>query len=419
MKILIIGQGGREHALAWQIKKSPLVSSLYIAPGNAGTAEVGINVPLEQNDYEGLLAWAKEKQIDLTIVGPEQPLVDGLVDMFNQEKLLIFGPGKMGARLEGSKAFAKELLLENNVPTASFITTDNLTDVKDYLANHQGPYVLKVDGLAAGKGVLILKEASEAYQEASRILKDKVFGEAGQKIILEEYLEGPEASILTLVNGLEYMLLEPSRDYQKIGEGDTGLNTGGMGALSPVLDITEEVKEGITKTIIEPVLRGLDKKGISFRGVLYAGLIFTSAGPKVLEFNVRFGDPETQVLLPRLESDLLPYLLGLAKGELIKEPLRWSKETCLGVVLASQGYPKEYKKGYPITGLADLDPQVLAFHSGSKLVGDEVLTNGGRVLCLVGKGEDLAQTRALVYKEIKKIKFKDMYYRRDLGGEKK
>ncbi len=415
MKVLIVGQGGREHALAWKIKQSPLVRKIYISPGNAGTGLLGENIKFTDQGYQDLLNWVIRKGIDLTVIGPEQPLVEGLVDMFTAKGLLAFGPAKAAAALEGSKIFAKELMVEAGVPTAAFLATDDINAVKDYLGCRPGPYVIKADGLAAGKGVIICPTAGEALKAAGGLLQEGQLGKAGKRIVLEEYLIGNEVSILALVDGKRHILLTPSRDHKKVGEGDTGPNTGGMGAYSPLPDVGAEILAQIDGSIVEPVLETLQKRGIEYRGVLYVGLILTKEGPKVLEFNVRFGDPETQVVLPRLKSDLVPYLLGAARGNLPVEPLQWSTDTCLGVVLASGGYPGAYKGGYPIKGLDELSSAVHVFHAGTKKEDGQFMTSGGRVLCLVGMGKDQAEAADTVYGEIKKIEFKDNYYRRDIG----
>lgn len=415
MKVLVVGQGGREHALAWKIKQSPLVTKIYVSPGNAGTSLLGENIKFVDNYYQELLNWAIQKEIDLTVIGPEQPLVEGLVDMFLAEGLLVFGPTGAAAALEGSKIFAKELMMEANVPTAAFLATDDINEVKKYLGSSGGPYVIKADGLAAGKGVIICQTSAEALKVATGLLQKGQLGQAGKRIVLEEYLVGNEVSILVLVDGKNHILLTPSRDHKKVGEGDTGPNTGGMGAYSPVPDVGEDILAQIDETIVGPVLKMLHKRGIEYRGILYVGLILTKEGPRVLEFNVRFGDPETQVVLPRLKSDLVPYLLGAARGRLPAEPLQWLSDTCLGVVLASGGYPGEYQRGYPISGLDDLSPAVNVFQAGTQRKDNLIVTSGGRVLCLVGMGKDREEAGKLVYREIKKIKFKDCFYRRDIG----
>ncbi len=415
MRVLIVGGGGREHALAWKISQSSHLDKLFIAPGNPGTAQLGKNIGLSESDFAGLASFAREEKIDLVVVGGESPLVGGIADLLQKDGILVFGPTKEGAQLEGSKVFAKKVMDKVGIPTASFKVVESHEDVDAALEQFSAPYVLKAEGLAGGKGVLICQDAHEARENASKLLSGELFGKAGARIVIEEFLEGKELSMLAISDGERWVLMEPSRDHKKVGDDDTGPNTGGMGAYSPVPEVTEELQDEIEKQVIAPVIQYMAESGIPYQGVLYAGLMLTSQGPKVLEFNVRFGDPEIQALLPRLETDLLPYLLGAAEGKLPREPLKWYSQACLCVVVASGGYPGQYNTGYPVFGLEKVDPRIVVFQANTRQENDEILTDGGRVLGVTGLGEDINNARNLVYGEIEKIHFTGMHYRTDLG----
>ncbi len=415
MRVLLIGSGAREHALAWKIGQSPHLEKLYCWPGNPGTAELGENIEGDFKNPDKLGYWAREQKIDLTIFGPEAPLVDGLADSFSRRGLFALGPGREGARLEGSKSWAKKVMDEAGVPTAGYDVAVTMEQVEKSLAKYPEPYVLKVDGLAAGKGVLICEDHSKALEEARSVLEENRFGSAGQKLVIEEFLQGKEASLLAICAGGEYLLFAPSRDHKRLKTGDQGPNTGGMGAYSPIEEISAAEQDELGRQIFRPILDILQKKGIDYRGILYAGLMLTPQGPKVLEFNVRFGDPETQAILPRMENDLLPYLFSAARGELFPEPIKWKEEACLCVNLVSGGYPGSYKKGYPISGLEKLNPETIVFQGGTSTKDNQLVTAGGRVLGVTVLGKDLSQAREKAYLEVEKVNFKDKYYRTDLG----
>ncbi len=415
MRILLVGSGAREHALAWKIVQSPELEKLYCWPGNPGTAEIGENIEGDFKNPDKLASWAREQNIDLTIVGPEAPLVDGLADSFSRRGLIALGPGREGARLEGSKSWAKKVMDEAGVPTAGYDVAETMEQVEKTLAQYSGPYVLKADGLAGGKGVLICEDRKTALEEARTVLEEDRFGSAGRKLVIEEFLQGKEASLLALCAGGEYLLFAPSRDHKRLKTGDEGPNTGGMGAYSPVAEIPAAEQEELGRQIFRPILDCLQKKGIDYRGILYAGLMLTPRGPKVLEFNVRFGDPETQAILPRMENDLLPYLFSAARGKILPDPIRWKEEACLCVNLVSGGYPGSYQKGYPISGLEKLNPETIVFQGGTSIKNNQLVTAGGRVLGVTTLGKDLSETREKAYLEVEKINFKDKYYRTDLG----
>lgn len=415
MKVLLIGSGAREHALAWKIARSPDLKKLFCWPGNPGTAGIAENIKGDYGDPDKLAYWAREEGIDLTVFGPEAPLVEGLADSFARRGLRALGPGREGARLEGSKSWAKKVMFEAGVPTARYRVVETFKEAEELLAEQSGPYVLKADGLAAGKGVLICPDRETARKEARSILEEGRFGSAGRKLVIEEFLQGKEASLLALCAGGEYLLFAPSRDHKRLRTGDEGPNTGGMGAYSPVPEISPDEQENLGKVVFRPILDYLENKGIDYRGILYAGLMLTARGPRVLEFNVRFGDPETQAILPRLESDLLPYLVAAAGGEILPHPLEWKKEACLCVNLVSGGYPGSYQKGQPISGLEELNPDTLVFHGGTSIQDNQLVTSGGRVLGITTLGSDLNEAREKAYQEAKKVSFKGKYYRTDLG----
>lgn len=419
MKILIIGSGGREHVLAWKIKQSPLVKKLYCAPGNGGISEIAKCVDIKADDIQSLAQFAKDEQIDLTVVGPEAPLVAGIVDIFEQEGLKIFGPCREAAQLEGSKVFAKEFMYECNIPTANFQKFDNIEKAKSFLQQITFPMVVKADGLAAGKGVIICQGLKEAEKAVNEILVQKVFKEAGQQIVIEECLEGEEVSILAVSDGEHYCLLDSSQDHKRIFDDDVGPNTGGMGAYSPAPVLTEKLRKTIETRIIEPAIRGMQRNGTPFKGVLYAGLMITSEGPMVLEFNVRFGDPETQAVLPRMKGDIVELMLASCEGWLDKVELKWDKQSCVCVVISSGGYPGEYEIGKEITGLKEAEKaeDIVVFHAGTKKEGDKIVTSGGRVLGVTSLGGGIEKAMEQVYKAVDKIKFERCFFRRDIGSK--
>ena len=419
MNVLVLGSGGREHALAWRISKSKLLKNLFISPGNPGTAGIGKNVELEPGK-QNIAEFCKTNDIDLVVIGPEQPLVEGLADFLRSENIKVFGPDGKAAEIEGSKSFAKELMQKYSVPTAAYKEFDNTEygDASVYLKDYKFPAVIKADGLAAGKGVIICNNFIEAENALKEIFVEKAFGGAGSKIIIEEFLEGEEASILAVTDGDDYVLLPSSQDHKRIGEGDTGKNTGGMGAYSPAPVITSRILNEIESKIIEPVLEGMKKEGRKFSGCLYAGLMITSEGPKVIEFNCRFGDPETQAVLPLVGGDFLKLLYSAASGKLDKKAVNFPGGTAVCVVAVSGGYPGSYKKGLEILGLEDTDTaELIIFHAGTSRKEDRILTSGGRVLGVTAvlKENDLQKARTLAYGALSRIKFKDMYYRRDIG----
>lgn len=418
MRVMVVGSGAREHALAWKLRQSPRVKELFIAPGNAGTAAIGTNLPIAVTDLDGLATAAIEHQIDLTVVGPEAPLAAGLADHFAARGLLVAGPTAAAARIESSKAWAKEIMAAAGVPTAAARTFTDLEAAIRALDDTPLPTVIKADGLAAGKGVIIATTREEAEQAIHELLGARSLGEAGDEILIEEFLVGQEVSLLAMTDGTTVYGLLPACDYKRAGDGDRGANTGGMGAYAPVPAVDEATAQTIVERIIEPTIAELRRRGIIYRGILYAGLILTAEGPKILEFNCRLGDPETQVILPLLDGDLATLFEAMAQGRLHEvAPPAWHPGTCVGVVLASGGYPGEYRTGYPITGLDELPADVLAFHAGTTLAADgTVVTSGGRVLTIVARGEDFHVAREQIYAAIEGIHFTDRYFRRDIAA---
>ncbi len=420
MKILVIGNGGREHALAWKAARSRHADTVYVAPGNAGTArEPGIvNVPLAATDIEGLCAFALEQAIELTIVGPEAPLVAGVVDRFSEAGLKCFGPRAAAARLEGSKAFTKAFLERHGIPTGGYGAFSELEPALEFIRSHGAPVVVKADGLAAGKGVVVALSVDEACAAARDMLTGGAFGDAGRTIVVEEYLAGEEASFIAMVDGSHILPLATSQDHKARDDGDTGPNTGGMGAYSPAPVVTEALHRRIMTEVMEPTVRGLAADGTPYTGFLYAGLMIGADGtPRVLEFNCRFGDPETQPIMMRLLSDLPALCLAAVDGRLAGMSAEWDPRPSLGVVLAAGGYPGDYEKGLPITGLdADRGREDLKiFHAGTRLEGNTTVTDGGRVLCATALGADIAAAQAAAYELVAGIRWQDMYYRRDIG----
>jgi len=417
MKVLVVGSGGREHALAWKIAQSPKVDAVYAAPGNAGTAREAELVDIAADDIDGLLDFARTERIDLTVVGPEAPLVAGIVDRFREAGLRIFGPGKEAAQLEGSKVFAKELMREASIPTAGCRIFDRADQAHAYLDSTGGPVVVKADGLAAGKGVLVCGTIDQAHEAVDAIMVEHQFGEAGRQVVVEECLVGEEASILALTDGRTIYPLPSSQDHKPVYDGDRGPNTGGMGAYSPAPVITPALAQRITREVLVPAVHALTVRGIRYRGVIYAGLMITPGGPKVLEFNCRFGDPETQPILMRLRGDLVPALEAVADGRLEDISLDWDQRPSVCVVMASGGYPGSYEKGKVITGLDEVarDPEVKVFHAGTALRDGQVVTNGGRVLGVTARAGTIAEAKARAYQAVKRIHFDGAYYRTDIS----
>ena len=419
MKILIIGNGGREHAFAWKCSQSDKVSKVFVAPGNGGTAQENKvqNINIGAEDSDELLRFAIKEKIDLTIIGPEAPLVKGIVDNFNNAGLPCFGPTADAAQLEGSKSYTKDFLQRHKIPTADYKTFSESEAAIDYIHSKGTPIVIKADGLAAGKGVIVAMTINEATEAVKNMLDDNNFGEAGAKIVVEEFLEGEEASYIVITDGNEVISLATSQDHKARDNGDLGPNTGGMGAYSPAPVITDDLDKRVMNEIIQPTLAGLKKDGIKYLGFLYAGLMIDDTGnPKVLEYNCRFGDPETQPIMMRLKSDFVELLLATINNSLSEQLVSWSKDVALGVVMAAGGYPIKYKSGYPIYGLDDIDSEnVKVFHAGTSLKEGKILTSGGRVLCVVGKGKTTKDAQKMSYAALRKINWKDEFHRSDIG----
>ena len=419
MKVLLLGSGGREHALAWKINQSERLTKLYVAPGNAGTAEIAENVNIKVTDFEALATFVENNAIDMLVVGPEDPLVEGIRDYFEADarfaRLMIVGPGKAGAILEGSKDFAKEFMFRHHIPTAGYLTVtkDNLEKGFAFLETLKPPYVLKADGLAAGKGVLILDNLEEAKRELELMLGGK-FGKAGNQVVIEEYLKGIELSVFALTDGRSYKILGSAKDYKRIGEGDMGLNTGGMGAVSPVPFANEEFNRKVEERVVRPTIEGLQKDGIDYKGFVFFGLMNVGGDPYVIEYNVRMGDPETEVVMPRLKTDILSLFEAMAKGELEQAAFELDDRFCTTVMLVSQGYPGDYEKGKEITGVPDVKGSIV-FHAGTKLAEGKVVTNGGRVIAVSSFGKTMREALAQSYKNVAKIHFDGMNFRRDIG----
>ncbi len=415
MKVLIVGSGGREHALAWKLAQSPKISQLYCAPGNAGISEYATCVPLQVDDLAGIVAWAQQEGIGLVVVGPELPLTLGLVDALAAVGIKAFGPTAKAAELEGSKVFSKDLMQKYGVPTAKYGVFIEADKALSFAREMKGPWVVKADGLAAGKGVLICQSIFETEEAIQQVLVKRSFGEAGAKLIIEEYLEGEELSLMAFCDGHTVIPMVSAQDHKRVFTGDQGPNTGGMGAYSPAPLATSELVEHVEQEVLIPVMKAMAKEGRLFQGVLYAGLMITAEGPKVLEFNARFGDPETQVVLPRLENDLLDVMLAVIEGKLSELQLEWKNEPCVSVVMASEGYPGNYPKGKPITGLDQIPAGVLVFHSGTVLSDGQVVTNGGRVLAVTALGNDIRTAVDAAYVGVEAISFEGAHYRTDIA----
>jgi phosphoribosylamine--glycine ligase len=418
MKILVIGSGGREHAIVWKLSQSKNVDKIYCAPGNGGIKEIAEIIDIKADDINSLLNFAKANKIDLAVVGPEAALVKGIVDIFNREGLKIFGPLKELAMLEGSKVFAKEIMERFGLPTAKFRVFSKPEEAKEFLKQKGAPIVVKADGLAAGKGVIVAKTIKDAEDAIDNIMVKRIFGDSGNRIILEDCLEGEEASMLIFTDGKTIVPLESSQDHKRIFDGDKGPNTGGMGAYSPAPVVSQKILDDIMNKVFRQIVYGLRKEDRVYKGVLYAGLMITKKGPMVLEFNVRFGDPETQAILPRLKSDLVDIMLACIDGRLDKTGVEWDKRPCLSVVCASKGYPEEYEKDIEISGLEEARAinDVIIFHAGTRNENGRFFTNGGRVLAVTGLGRDIKSAQENAYKAIEKIRFKGMHYRKDIGN---
>ena len=415
MKVAVLGSGGREHALVWKLSQSERIKELFCVPGNPGIAQLAKCVPLPLHDHQNLIHWANKEGISLTIVGPEDPLSNGIVDSFQAAGLKIYGPNQKAAQLESSKTFAKQIMQFYGVPTAKSTSFTELGSALRYIEENGAPIVVKADGLAAGKGVTVATSIGEAEVALRASLEKNRFGEAGSTVLIEEFLDGEEMSLLSFVSGPDYLTMVPSQDHKPVFDGDQGPNTGGMGAYSPVPHLEKWLPE-IEKTIIDPMVKGLQQEGIDFQGILYTGLMITKDGPKVVEFNVRFGDPEAQVILPRLQNDLLEIVEASTEGNLSSLKLTWKQDACVCVIAASGGYPGEYKTGFPISGLnAAVDEMV--FHAGTKIVGTNLVTNGGRVLNVSSLGESLAQARSRAYERLQNIHFEDLHYRTDIASK--
>ena len=420
MNVLILGSGGREHAFAWKIAKSSSCNNLFIAPGNAGTAEVGNNVEIGVNDFESIKKFVLSEGIEMVVVGPEDPLVNGIYDFFQEEEELqnisLIGPSKEGARLEGSKEFAKEFMIRHEIPTAKYkaFTKDNLEEGYTFLESLDAPYVLKADGLAAGKGVLILDNIQEAKDELKAMVADEKFGKASSTVVIEEFLSGIELSVFVLTDGDSYKILPSAKDYKRIGEGDTGLNTGGMGAISPVPFADRFYIEKVEREIVKPTVEGLKKDGITYKGFIFIGLINVKGQPKVIEYNVRMGDPETEVVIPRIKSDLLNLLKGIDDGTFSEKDLNINEQAATTVMLVSGGYPEAYEKGKAISGTEDIKESIV-FHAGTKNENEQLRTSGGRVIALTSFGENIENALTKSFESAEKISFKGKYYRKDIG----
>jgi len=417
LKVMVIGGGAREHTLAWKIAQSPKVTELYAAPGNAGTAAIAHNLNLRPTDIEALAATAQDLGIDLTVVGPEAPLAFGIVDHFEHLGMPIFGPTKAATRIESSKVFARKLMQKYAIPCPRGVIFSSYSEAREYLESQPAPIVVKADGLAAGKGVTVANSKEEALKALSATMEAKIFGSAGDSVIVEECLTGKEVSLLALTDSKTVIPLVPACDYKRVFDNDQGHNTGGMGSYSPPGFFDTALTKEVMRTIMEPAIRAMAEEGMPYKGVLYAGLMITPDGPKVLEFNARFGDPETQVILPCLKADLVDILLAIINNRLDEIVIEWNNNACVGVVMASAGYPGSYKTGFPIKGLDKLDMEILVFHAGTKQgENSRVYTNGGRVLTVTATGKTMAEARTRVYQNLPRIHFKGCHYRKDIAA---
>lgn len=417
MKVLVVGSGGREHTLVWKIAQSSQVEKLYCAPGNGGISSIAECVPLKAMDIDGMVRFAKENHIDMVMVAPDDPLAAGMVDALEEAGIRAFGPNKAAAVIEGSKSFAKDLMKKYNIPTAGYEVFENSSDAISYLKGQDYPVVVKADGLALGKGVIIAQRFEEAEEAVKSIIDDKVFGAAGSKVVIEEFMVGPEVSMLAFTDGKTIKTMVSSQDHKRALDNDQGLNTGGMGTFSPSRIYTEEMDRYCMEKIYKPTVEAMNKEGRKFKGILYFGLMITKDGPKVLEYNARFGDPETQVVLPRLKTDILQIFNAVIDEKLDEIEIEWDENACVCVIMASGGYPKEYKTGYEITGLdeAERDVNTVVFHAGTKFEGGKYYTAGGRVLGVTALEKNLEQAIKKAYDGVTKIRFEGMHYRKDIG----
>ena len=417
--MLVVGNGAREHAIAWKIRQSALLDELFVAPGNAGTAAIATNIPVQASDIEGQARAAREHGVDLTVIGPEVPLAAGIVDCFQEQGLAVFGPTRKAARIESSKLFAKELMAKHGIPTGRYEVFDSYDEACSYVKSQALPLVVKADGLAAGKGVTVARTEAEAMNALHECLVERVFGTSGDLVLVEECLTGPEVSVFAFTDGETLSPLVAACDYKRAYDGNEGPNTGGMGSYSPPPFWTAALEQGVRERIMEPTVKALAQEGCAFNGVLYGGLMLTEDGPKVIEFNCRMGDPETQVIMPRLKTDLVEILLSIANGTLNKTSIKWSTEACVGVAMASGGYPGSYATGLPISGLAEAEARGLVFHAGTRQEEEErskIVTDGGRVLTVVGKGSSMNEARAQAYEGIAQIRLEGGFYRRDIAA---
>lgn len=424
MNILILGSGGREHAIAWKLHQSPLCGNIFIAPGNSGTKQYGSNLSFSYNDFDSVLKTCIQKNIQMLVIGPEEPLVNGLTDFLNEDErlknIMIIGPSKKAAQLEGSKAFAKRFMANHNIPTASYkeFTLENFDEGVNYIRNHDLPIVLKADGLAAGKGVVICTEKEDAISVFESMIKDSKFGDAGKKVVIEQFLSGIEMSVFAVTDGKEYVLLPNAKDYKRIGKADTGLNTGGMGAISPVPFADEEFMNKVAERIIKPTIKGLEKDDLPYCGFVFFGLIRVGDEPYVIEYNCRLGDPETEVILPRLKNDFLEVLIAASQNKLAEIEIKKEERHACTIVAVSEGYPEAYEKGFEINGLDTISsPDTFVFHAGSMEDDGIVKTNGGRVLCVTSFGSSLQNAVTKSVEELNKISFEGIYFRDDIGYE--
>jgi phosphoribosylamine--glycine ligase len=417
MKVLVVGSGGREHTLVWKIAQNKQVKELYCAPGNGGISAIAKNVPIKVMDIDGMVNFAKEKAIDLVVVAPDDPLAAGMVDALEKEGIRAFGPRKNAAIIEGSKAFAKDLMRKYNIPTAKYEVFENSSEALEYLKTQKFPIVVKADGLALGKGVIIAQDFEEAKEAVVNIMEDKAFGDAGNKVVIEEFMVGPEVSVLAFTDGKSVKPMVSSQDHKRALDNDEGLNTGGMGTFSPSRIYTKEMADYCMENIFKPTVDAMNKEGRKFKGILYFGLMITAEGPKVLEYNARFGDPETQVVIPRLKTDLLEIFNAIIDEKLGEVDIEWADNAAVCVIMASGGYPKEYKTGYEISGLdeAQKDVNTVVFHAGTKYEDGKYLTAGGRVLGVTAVESNLDLAIKKAYEGVAKISFKDMHFRKDIG----
>ena len=417
MKVMVVGGGAREHTLTWKLSRSKKVKEIYVAPGNAGTAQIAINLDISPTNLDALARAAKDNKVDLVVVGPESPLAAGIVDKLQSLGIPAFGPTKEGALIESSKVFAKRLMHKYGIPCAKDAVFSSFKEAEAYIKKQPIPLVIKADGLAAGKGAIVAQSRDEALKALYDIMEKRVFGDAGNQVLVEECLVGRETSLLAFTDGKTVVPMVSARDYKRVFDKDMGPNTGGMGCYSPSGFLDKESSNKAIKTIVEPVVKAMAKEGKPYKGVLYTGLMLTAEGPKVLEFNARFGDPETQVQLPLLKSDLVDMMMSVIDGNLARTKVEWDSGACVGVVMASGGYPSNYKQGFPITGLDKIDSDMLVFHAGTKLDGGKICTAGGRVLTVVAAGKTVAEARERVYLNLPCISFEGCHYRKDIAAE--